>query len=37
VRADAYGEYGLTPHLTLTGKTEAVFYEDSIGNIDRQS
>ena len=36
-RADAYGEYGLTDRLTLTGKTEAVFYEDSIGEIDRQS
>jgi len=36
-RADAYGEYGLTDRLTLTGKTEAVFYEDSIGDIDRQS
>jgi hypothetical protein len=36
-RADAYGEYGLTDRWTLTGKTEAVFYEDSIGEIDRQS
>ncbi|KJS35071.1 MAG: hypothetical protein VR74_18135 [Hyphomonas sp. BRH_c22] len=37
MRADTYGEYGLTDRLTLTGKTEAVFYEDSIGAIDRQS
>lgn len=37
LRADTYGEYGLTDRLTLTGKTEAVFYEDSIGEIDRQS
>ncbi|WP_340692129.1 hypothetical protein [Hyphomonas sp.] len=36
-RADVYGEYGLTDRWTLTGKTEAVAYEDSIGDIDRQS
>jgi hypothetical protein len=36
-RADAYGERGLTDRWTLTGKTEAVAYEDSIGDIDRQS
>ncbi|MBU1288898.1 MAG: hypothetical protein KJ871_14370 [Alphaproteobacteria bacterium] len=32
-----YGEYGITDRWTLTGKSEAVAYEDSIGNIDRQS
>ncbi|MEH6694447.1 MAG: hypothetical protein V7675_05355 [Hyphomonas sp.] len=36
-RGDVYGEYGLTDRWTLTGKSEAVAYEDSIGNIDRQS
>lgn len=35
-RADAYLEYGLTDKWTVTGKAEAVFYDQS-SNFDRES